>query len=75
MALSESKNEHEAQAAMVKAHELVEKYNLSLKTRAVTDDFISVFVGKPALRHPREEYHLASLIQHHYYVSSIIYPM
>ena len=74
LALSRSQNEHEAEAAMLKARELIEKYNVSLKTRGFNEEFISVFLGKPALRHPREDYHLASLIQHYYYVGGIWVP-
>ena len=55
LALAESQNHHEAEAAMAKAHEFIEKYNLDLLDRDENRDFASVFVGKPALRHPREE--------------------
>ena len=71
MALAESQNQHEAEAAMAKAHEFIEKYNLDLFEQDESRDFVSVFVGKPALRHPREDYHLAHLLQDSYFVQGI----
>jgi len=71
MALAQSQNQHEAEAAMVKAHELIAKYNIDLLSRDEDRDFINVFVGSPALRHFREEYHLANLMQDFYFVHTI----
>ena len=72
MALAESGNRHEAEAAMAKAHELIRKYNLDLFAQENDQrDFTSVFVGKPALRHSREDYHLAHLLQDFYFVHGI----
>ena len=68
MALAQSKNKHEAEAAMAKAHEIIEKYNIDLLARDEKRHFVSVFIGKPALRHFREKYHLASLLQEFYFV-------
>ena len=74
MALAQSKNQHEAEAAMAKAHKLIEKHNIDLLKRDEDRHFISVFVGKPALRHFREENHLANLIQDFYFVHGIWVP-
>ena len=74
MALAQSKNQHEAEAAMEKAHKLIEKHNVDLLKRDEDRHFISVFVGKPALRHFREENHLANLIQDFYFVHNIWVP-
>jgi hypothetical protein len=74
MALAQSKNRHEAEAAMEKAHKLIEKHNIDLLKRDKERHFISVFVGKPALRHFREENHLANLIQDFYFVHTIWVP-
>ena len=74
MALAQSKNQHEAEAAMAKAHELIAKYNIDLFEHNEKRHFISVFVGKPALRHPREVYHLARLIIDFYFVEGIWVP-
>jgi hypothetical protein len=72
MALAESGNAHEAEAAMAKAHELITKHNLDLFAQESEQrDFASVFVGKPALRHYREDYHLAHLLQDFYFVHGI----
>ena len=71
LALAESKNRHEAEAAMLKAYELIAKYNIVHLDQDVNDDLISVFIGKPALRHPKETYFLANLIQDFYFVRGL----
>jgi len=60
--------------AMAKAHEFIEKYNIELLARDEERQFVSVFVGKPALRHFREDYHLAGLLQDFYFVYGIWVP-
>jgi len=74
MALAESRNPHEAEAAMVKAHSLMAKYHVDLLSRNEQRDFVSVFVGRPALRHFRDAYHLAHLLEVFYFVSGIWVP-
>lgn len=74
MALAQSRNQHEAQAAMVKAHELIAKYNLDLAGKRNGREFVSIFVGEPALRHFREAYKLASLLSDFYFVYGIWVP-
>ncbi len=74
LALAESSNTHEAEAAMMKAHELISKYNIDLIRANERREFMSIFLGKPALRHWREDYHLASLIQDFYFVQGIWVP-
>ena len=64
-------NRHEAEAAMIKAHQLVAKYNIDLLARNKRRNYVSFFIGIPALRHFREEYQLASLIQDFYFVEGI----
>ncbi len=71
MSLAESRNRHEAEAAMLKAHELIEKYNVDLLKREADRNFISVFAGSPALRHSRDKYHLANLLLDYYFVQGI----
>ena len=71
MSLSNSKNKHEAAAAMAKAHELILKYNLPLLKRQQTVSFTTVFLGKPALRHYREDYLLAHLLMEFYFVEGL----
>jgi len=74
MALAQSQNQHEAEAAMAKAHQLIGKYNVDLLTQEENRNFVSVFVGKPALRHFREEYALACLLTDFYFVHGIWMP-
>ena len=74
LALAESKNLFEAEAAMAKAHELIAKYNIEFNRQNTERQFISVFVGSPALRHHREDYHLANLLLDFYLISGIWVP-
>jgi hypothetical protein len=71
LALAESKNRFEAEAAMIKAHELIARHNIELNHHEGKRQFLSIFLGSPALRHPREDYHLANLLQDYYFVSGI----
>ncbi len=71
MSLAKSSNRHEAEAAMTKAHELMRKYNVELQNRSSQRNFVSMFIGFPALRHHREEYHLANLLQKYYFVQGL----
>jgi hypothetical protein len=74
MALSDSPNVHEAEAAMVKAHALIAKYNLDLAACEAQRRFVSVFLGQPALRHFREAYALGQLLQHYYFIEAVWVP-
>ncbi len=74
LALAESKNRFEAEAAMTKAHELIARYNIEINPYKNKHPFLSIFLGSPALRHPREDYHLASLLQDFYFVYGIWVP-
>ncbi len=74
MALAQSRNQHEAEAAMAKAHEFIAKYNLDLLASHEHRDFVSIFVGNPALRHFREDYQLSILMQDFYFVYGIWIP-
>ena len=74
LALAESPNRHEAEAAMAKAHELISRHNLDLLRTQKEKEFISLLVGKPALRHFVEDYALANLLQDFYFVRGIWVP-
>ena len=74
LALAESKNRFEAEAAMAKAHELIVRHNIELHRHEDKRQFLSIFLASPALRHPREDYHLANLLQDYYFVSGIWVP-
>jgi len=69
--LAQSSNRHEAESAMKKAHELVSKYNMDILLNDADRNFTSILAGIPALRHPREEYHLAGLLREFYFVRTI----
>jgi len=74
LALAGSKNRFEAEAAMAKAHELIARHNIEINRHEDKRQFLSIFLGAPALRHPREDYHLANLLQDFYFVSGIWVP-
>ena len=71
LSLAQSCNPYEAESAMLKAHDLIAKYNINLCTEGTKRSYCSVFAGKPALRHRREEYHLAHLLQDYYFVHGL----
>jgi hypothetical protein len=71
MSLAESQNRFEAEAAMTKAHMLIKKHNIDLMRETSHRDFVSIFVGTPALRHHREAYHLANLLQTFYFIQGL----
>lgn len=71
MALAESSNLHEANAAMQKAHQLILHHNVDLIEKNIQQDYQSLFLGKPRLRHFREAYHLAHLLQDYYFVQGM----
>ncbi len=74
LALAESPNRHEAEAAMTKAHELISRHNLDLLRTEKKKEFVSLLVGKAALRHFVEDYALANLLQDFYFVRGIWVP-
>ena len=74
MALAQSSNKHEAEVAMAKAHQIIKKYNVDVLEKDEDREFVSVFLGKPALRHFREHYHLSGLLQDFYFVFGIWVP-
>jgi hypothetical protein len=71
MALAQSSNLFEAEAAMVKAHELMAGYEIEQIVQNTPREYFSIFVGKPALRHFREDYSLALLLMDFYFVKGI----
>jgi hypothetical protein len=74
MALAESSNHHEADAAMAKSRELIKKYNINFLKNNQNRNYKTIFIGKPLLRHFREEYHLADLLITFYFVHGIWVP-
>jgi hypothetical protein len=74
-ALAESPNPHEAEAAMVKAHQLIARHNIDLLALNKQRRFVSCLAGRAALRHTRDHYALANLIQDFYFVQGIWVPV
>jgi hypothetical protein len=75
LALAKSQNPHEADAAMLKAHELIAKYHVDLLLLETKRSFVSRLVSTPELRHTREKYQLSSLLQEFYFVQGIWVPV
>ena len=71
MALAESSNPNEAHAAMRKAHEMISRHNVQLIDKGIKQTYVSIFLGTPKLRHFREAYQLAHLLQAFYFVQGI----
>ena len=74
LALAQSRNRFEAEAAMLKAHELIARYNVDRVALERRQNYFSTFLTQPALRHSREMYHLAHLLQEFYFVQGIWVP-
>ena len=74
LALAGSSNPHEADAAMLKAHQLMARVNAEAVAAVPPREFFSIFVGRPALRHSRTHYHLAALLRDFYFVLPIWVP-
>jgi len=74
-ALAESPNPHEAEAAMLKAHQLIARHNIDLMALEKERRFVSCLVGPAALRHTRDRYALANLIQDFYFVQGVWVPV
>lgn len=71
MALAESGYPNEAKAAMSKAYELISRCHMDRIQRGLDQAYTSIFLGKPRLRHMRETYHLAHLLQNYYFVQGM----
>ena len=71
MALAESSNPNEAHAAMRKAFDLIARHNIDLISRGHVQRYTSIFLGRPRLRHFREAYHLAHLLQDFYFIQGV----
>ncbi|MDJ0876748.1 MAG: DUF2786 domain-containing protein [Desulfobacterales bacterium] len=74
LALARSQNPNEAEAAMLKAHELMARHHITTLTHDPRRSFVSIFLGSPALRHFKEAYYLANLLQDFYFVQGIWVP-
>ncbi len=75
LALAESPNVHEAEAAASAAQRLMLKYNLDVQRRASGRDYGYVHVGKPTGRVMESERILAMLLGKHFFVEVIWVPV
>ncbi len=71
MQLAESANPHESAQAAAKANALIIKYNLDILTNDETRNFVSLFLGKPALRHSAHTVGITALLEAHYFVQVV----
>jgi hypothetical protein len=60
LALAASGNRHEAELALLRAREYARRHRVD--EQRGSEEFLSAFAGRPALRHTREEYQLAALV-------------
>ncbi len=75
LALAESPNEHEAQAAMSAARRLMLKYNLDAVKSGVRQSYTYRHLGEPSGRIGAEVRSLASLLAEHFFVEVIWVPV
>ena len=71
LALAQSSSEHEAREAMRKAHELMRIYNVDSIEKRTPRNHFSMFLGRPALRHPPEMAMMGCLLRDFYFVETI----
>jgi len=70
LALAGSPHPHEAEAAMMKAHELTIRYNLNpLRTKGA--EYVSICIGLPALRHSAADDALGAILRDFYFVETV----
>ena len=74
LALAESPNVHEAEAAMKTAHRLMLKHNIDAKVAAAQEGYAFIHLGVPRRRVEAPEHVLAGLLAQHFFVESIWVP-
>ncbi|MGZ3453383.1 MAG: SprT-like domain-containing protein, partial [Polyangiales bacterium] len=75
LALAESPNVHEAEAAMAAAQKLLLKHNLEERGRTHARGYAYKHVGLPASRHGEHEKILGTLLGRHFFVEAIWIPI
>jgi len=70
LALAASPNPHEAEAAMLKAHEWMIKFNVD-PARTGQSEYVSMCLGLPALRHSAADDALAAILREFYFVETV----
>jgi hypothetical protein len=74
LALAESPNVHEAEAAMKAAQRLMLKHNIDAGVAAATEGYAFVQLGVPRKRVEAAEHVLAGILSRHFFVESIWVP-
>jgi hypothetical protein len=75
LALAESPNEHEAQAAMSAAQRLMLKYNIEAAVSGSAPSYVFRHLGKPSGRVPEHERRLALILDEFFFVQVIWVPV
>ncbi|MCK6504902.1 SprT-like domain-containing protein [Myxococcota bacterium] len=71
LALAESDNRHEAEAAMARAHALMRKHNIAWAAQGPAPAYVFRQIGQVRARVPAHERVLAGLLASHFFVESI----
>lgn len=71
LALADSPNRHEAEAAAVKAYSLAVKHNLALKSGEAETEYISLSLGETVTKRPLYLKRVANVLQEYYFVRAI----
>lgn len=71
LALGSSSHQHEAEAAIAKAHELIARHNLDLQSGGTPLTYCSMSLGEPAVRHAPADYTLGHLLRDFHMVETI----
>jgi hypothetical protein len=74
LALAESPNRHEAEAAMAAAHRLMLKHNLDAVQAAGARDYVHAHLGEPTGRVAEHERLVAMILGKHFFVEAIWVP-
>jgi hypothetical protein len=74
LALAESPNVHEAEAAMKAAQRLMLKHNIDARVAAAREGYAFVHLGRPRRRVEAAEHVLAGILSRHFFVESIWVP-
>ena len=74
LALAESPNVHEAEAAMKAAQHLMLKHNIDAKVAAASEGYAFIHLGIPRRRVEAAEHVLAGLLARHFFVEAIWVP-
>jgi hypothetical protein len=71
LAMAQSANRHEAEVAMMKAHELMARHNVDPSAGHGAQAYCSISIGEAAGRQPADRYALAALLRDFYFVESV----